>query len=198
MTNQSSPHSENALLFLADHPVLDFLNTVLASDGQQSDLLRSDEDVLHWLAQTGLHYGGDNLRFTAGSLLHEARHLRGIVRRLVEQKKQGLHPDVTAMNHFLVSCNSYLQLIWQTDNRVDCRRVYPALTPAVLLAPLAEYAVRLLTEENFSLVRQCEHPGCILWFYDRTKGHRRRWCSMALCDNRAKVARYRHLRKTEK
>ncbi|HEX8403835.1 MAG TPA: CGNR zinc finger domain-containing protein, partial [Duganella sp.] len=38
---------------------------------------------------------------------------------------------------------------------------------------------------------QCEHPECILWFYDRTKSHKRRWCSMALCGNRYKAAQFR-------
>ena len=41
------------------------------------------------------------------------------------------------------------------------------------------------------LIRECEHPDCVLWFYDRTKSHRRRWCSMALCGNRHKVAEFR-------
>ncbi|MNR58262.1 CGNR zinc finger [compost metagenome] len=59
------------------------------------------------------------------------------------------------------------------------------------LAPLAEMAAQLLVEGDFNLVRECEHPDCVLWFYDRTKSHRRRWCSMALCGNRHKVAEFR-------
>jgi predicted RNA-binding Zn ribbon-like protein len=31
-------------------------------------------------------------------------------------------------------------------------------------------------------------------FYDRTKSHKRRWCSMALCGNRHKVAEFRKRR----
>nr|WP_254214234.1 CGNR zinc finger domain-containing protein [Burkholderia multivorans] len=31
----------------------------------------------------------------------------------------------------------------------------------------------------------------MLWFLDRTKSHRRRWCSKALCGNRQKVAAFR-------
>jgi predicted RNA-binding Zn ribbon-like protein len=30
-----------------------------------------------------------------------------------------------------------------------------------------------------------------MWFYDRTKGHRRRWCTSTGCGNRAKVAAFR-------
>ncbi|NEJ40784.1 CGNR zinc finger domain-containing protein, partial [Rhizobium ruizarguesonis] len=32
---------------------------------------------------------------------------------------------------------------------------------------------------------------CTLFFLDTTKSHRRRWCSMALCGNRMKVAAFR-------
>ncbi|WP_246856811.1 CGNR zinc finger domain-containing protein [Brenneria corticis] len=64
-----------------------------------------------------------------------------------------------------------------------------------MLGPIAELAASLISEKSFELVRKCEHPECSLWFYDRTKAHRRRWCSMALCGNRAKVARFRRQQK---
>jgi predicted RNA-binding Zn ribbon-like protein len=62
---------------------------------------------------------------------------------------------------------------------------------ASLLGPVAEAVAQLLAEGNFALVKQCEHPDCILWFYDRTKSHKRRWCSMAQCGNRYKAAQFR-------
>ena len=40
---------------------------------------------------------------------------------------------------------------------------------------------------DLSLVRTCEGTGCILFFYDTTKSHTRRWCSMAGCGNRMKA-----------
>jgi predicted RNA-binding Zn ribbon-like protein len=33
--------------------------------------------------------------------------------------------------------------------------------------------------------------GCTLWFVDRTKAHRRIFCSATTCGNRAKVAAFR-------
>jgi predicted RNA-binding Zn ribbon-like protein len=56
---------------------------------------------------------------------------------------------------------------------------------------VAEAVAQLLVEGNVALIKQCEHPDCILWFYDRTKAHKRRWCSMALCGNRHKAAQFR-------
>jgi predicted RNA-binding Zn ribbon-like protein len=57
--------------------------------------------------------------------------------------------------------------------------------------PVAEAVATLLAKGDFSLVRKCESPDCTLWFHDRTKSHHRRWCSMALCGNRMKVAAFR-------
>lgn len=62
---------------------------------------------------------------------------------------------------------------------------------AGLLGPVAEAVAQLLAEGDFTLVKQCEHPDCVLWFYDRTKAHKRRWCSMAVCGNRYKAAQFR-------
>lgn len=59
-----------------------------------------------------------------------------------------------------------------------------------LLTPIAEAASELLCHADFSLIKNCENPECILYFYDTSKNHKRRWCSMSLCGNRMKVAAY--------
>ncbi|WP_371263350.1 MULTISPECIES: CGNR zinc finger domain-containing protein [unclassified Pseudomonas] len=49
----------------------------------------------------------------------------------------------------------------------------------------------LATNDKFEFVRQCEAHDCVLLFHDLSKSHRRRWCSMATCGNRMKVAAFR-------
>jgi predicted RNA-binding Zn ribbon-like protein len=66
-----------------------------------------------------------------------------------------------------------------------------------VLMPIGEAIARLLVEGDFDLVRQCESTDCTLWFYDRTKSHHRRWCSMSMCGNRAKVAAFRARQKRD-
>ncbi|MFG1947303.1 CGNR zinc finger domain-containing protein [Nonomuraea sp. NPDC048826] len=39
-------------------------------------------------------------------------------------------------------------------------------------------------------VRKCANPRCVLWFRDVSKNGGRRWCSMDVCGNRAKVGRF--------
>ncbi|MEJ7713529.1 MAG: CGNR zinc finger domain-containing protein [Pyrinomonadaceae bacterium] len=60
--------------------------------------------------------------------------------------------------------------------------------PLHLLVPVAAAAADLLCDGDLSLVKKCENSACILYFYDTTKNHARRWCSMSGCGNRAKVA----------
>lgn len=59
-----------------------------------------------------------------------------------------------------------------------------------LLTLIAEAASELLCHADFALIKKCENPECILYFYDTSKNHARRWCSMSLCGNRMKAAAY--------
>ncbi|WP_309140152.1 CGNR zinc finger domain-containing protein [Candidatus Pantoea bituminis] len=99
------------------------------------------------------------------------------------------------MNRYLAVANSYKKLVTDEQGSLRITRIYASQTPAQWLEPMADLAASLLAEKDFNLVRECEHPECTLWFFDRTKAHRRRWCSMALCGNRAKVARFRQQQK---
>jgi predicted RNA-binding Zn ribbon-like protein len=56
---------------------------------------------------------------------------------------------------------------------------------------VAESLVGLVMNDKFESVRQCEAHDCVLLFHDLSKSHRRRWCSMATCGNRMKVAAFR-------
>jgi predicted RNA-binding Zn ribbon-like protein len=191
------PHTpEVPPLFLADHAVLDFLNTIAflstpaAPQGAPTDVLQSDADVLYWLEQAGLAPTEKPAPFRPGALLNAARNLRETIRPLVVKLKSGKRIDVDSLNAFLTNAASYPQLI-STASGLYIERHRPARTPEEILATLAESAAEFLATADFSLVRACEGRDCILWFYDRTKSHRRRWCSMQICGNRHKVESYR-------
>src|SRR6185437_1658316 len=57
-----------------------------------------------------------------------------------------------------------------------------------LLGELAADAVALLTGPRATQLRKCANPDCILQFV--ADNPRRRWCSSAVCGNRARVARH--------
>ena len=176
-------------LLVGDHPALDLLNTVAQVDGRGVDYWQSDADVLDWMARAGFRAAASPAR--PAKLLHAARGLRETVRALVARRKAGEAIDVDALNAWLAHARRRLELVEDDAGGYQLVARYAHDTPEQLLAPVAEAAAALLVEGDFELVRHCENPECSLWFYDRTKAHRRRWCSMALCGNRHKVATFR-------
>jgi predicted RNA-binding Zn ribbon-like protein len=174
---------------LGDHLALDLLNTEARVQGHAFDFWASNQDVLKWLDQGGITPTGKQA--APADLLQRGRELRAVVRDLVTARKQSARVDIDALNHFLLPHLTSPQLQRDADGHLVMTRVARGDTTASLLGPVAEAAAELLAEGDFTLVRQCEHEDCVLWFYDRTKSHKRRWCSMALCGNRHKASQFR-------
>ena len=178
------------LLFVGDHPAIDFINTVHIVDGDMTDTLHSDNDVRRWLVRSGLSNGASSGTWANGELLRAARRLREIAVHGLESQKANRKFPLTKLNDFLSKAVSYSRLVAESS-RLKVKRSYLARTPEEFLAPVAEAVADLLANVDLDLVRQCAGENCVLWFYDRTKSHHRRFCSAAVCGNRAKVAAYR-------
>jgi len=69
--------------------------------------------------------------------------------------------------------------------------------PLRVLAPIARSIADLAALGRAVEIRKCANPRCVLYFRDRSRARRRRWCSMAVCGNRMKVASHalRHRRR---
>ena len=61
-----------------------------------------------------------------------------------------------------------------------------------MLWPIALSAVDLMTSDTLQHVRECSGDLCDWLFVDTSRNHMRRWCSMSVCGNRAKVRRFAH------
>lgn len=181
---------ESGPRLLADHVALDLLNTIERADTTPHDHWQTDADVLAWLKQVALWPGDDRAAPPKG-LATAARALREAVRLIVARRKTGAKPDLAPLNDALAAGGSHLAVNPLPEGGVRIARIHAAANAAQCLVPLAEAAADLLAHGDFRRVRQCESDECTLWFYDRTKSHRRRWCSMALCGNRHKVAAFR-------
>ncbi|MGW8394382.1 CGNR zinc finger domain-containing protein [Pseudoduganella sp. HUAS MS19] len=175
------------LEFYGDHPALDLINTVV----QGEETWHGDADVMAWLAAAGQLAASARAPGQPGELLAAARALRETVRSAVAARKAGRRFGVAALNAALAHAERHLVLVEESGDGLSLHTRYAARTPEQLLAPLAEAAAQLLATADFRLVRKCEDHACTLWFLDRTKSHRRRWCSMTLCGNRNKVAAFR-------
>ena len=59
------------------------------------------------------------------------------------------------------------------------------------LWPIADSAAKLLTSPDRKRIKECASNNCLWLFLDTTKNHKRRWCDMKSCGNRAKVREHR-------
>jgi predicted RNA-binding Zn ribbon-like protein len=195
-----------APFLLADHPALDFLNSVASPSGTPIEWLEGGADLLAWLEAAGRIDKAQarrlRRRWNAAALdrvTKEARVLRewyrGVVSRRLAKGAAGVRAgDVARLNTLLARDAAY-PVMDRVSGRWSLRSARRFRDPRDLLVVVAESMAGLLCEGDFAMIRRCDHPACTLWFYDRTKSHARRWCSMAVCGNRAKAALHRRRRR---
>ena len=186
--------------FLADHLSLDFVGTEFRQSGEYQDQLETFDNLRDWLKQAGLLANPEAAALAkrcsakrSERVLSVARELRKAIRTAVEAILDGkpVPPGpIRVINNLLIKRDGHFQ-IERRSAQLERRFVSGVGDPLALLAPLAESAADLLCEANPALIRKCADESCDLLFYDSTKNHRRRWCSMGACGNRAKVAAHR-------
>jgi predicted RNA-binding Zn ribbon-like protein len=186
--------------FVGNHPALDFLNTIATPQDAPVEWLTDGKDLVDWLQQAGMIGTEDVARFRGSKsaapldeAARRAREFRGWLRRFVTRhmgKVLRATADVNPLNDLLAEDNSFRR-VEAAGNRLLLRRVQRWESAAELLQPIADAAADLICKEDFRLIRACEGSACTLLFLDKTKAHGRRWCSMAICGNRAKVAAHR-------
>jgi predicted RNA-binding Zn ribbon-like protein len=199
------PSSRPPPFFVGDHPAMDFLNTAATPSGTRIEWLRNGADLVDWLERSGVIDAAAATRFrTQGdvgaldAVAERARALREWLRGFV-QAHAGAEltaddlPELAPLNRLLAEEDSFMQVeaAAPDGHRLRRRRAQRWAKPEQLLQPIAEAIADLVCEADFRLIRACEGADCTLTFLDRTKAHARRWCSMAACGNRAKVAAHR-------
>jgi predicted RNA-binding Zn ribbon-like protein len=188
-------------LFLGSHPAVDFLNTAFAPQGTPIETIGDGRGFVDWLVAAGLLD-----RATASTLVRrfgikaldasaeEARRVREWARRWLSRWRTAPRGDyraeVNALNKLLEREAIRREVV--TDG-ADLRVVErPRIEAANSLVGLvATQIAALVTQEQPSLLKRCAGSGCTLWFLDRTKAHRRLFCSTMACGNRAKVSAFR-------
>lgn len=189
---------------VGDHLALDFLNTVATPIDVPVEWLRNGRDLIDWLERTDAIGTDVAARFRASGDQHaldrvaaRARKFRDWLRGFVTRHAgKALTPTsakaIEPLNELLAEDTSYpLVEAGDREQPLQVRRIRRWESPAELLHPVAEAAADLICNADFRLIRACEGHVCTLLFLDRTKSHARRWCSMAVCGNRAKAAAHR-------
>jgi predicted RNA-binding Zn ribbon-like protein len=195
-----------SFLFVGNHACLDFINTDLVVNGQPTDLLQSFEDEVAWLLQAGLVTREESKQIEQmrnrhdTETLKEARAFRATMRGMAERLADGKpvpQAALDAINELLRHRVGYSQISRQ-GGRFERKYQSQFEHANQLLGLLAEAASSFLVTCDLSLVKKCQNPACVLFFYDTTKNHARHWCSMSLCGNRSKVAAHYHRHRKRK
>lgn len=188
-------------LFLANDASLDFVNTEVMLAGARVDLLRNFEDLMRWFEQASLAAMPNLHGFAkvwtptpeAKAAFREVRALRTTLRNSVERVATGgTIPNALAgmLTEKMQQPRLATDVIYSLG-RLTTRPRWILEKPKDLLVVLAHQAANFFATANYSSLRKCENPDCLLYFCDTSKNHTRRWCSMDLCGNRAKVAAFR-------
>jgi len=96
----------------------------------------------------------------------------------------------------LATLNEFVQAAAQSSRLVQVNGRFEWLFDAVPdnfetpLWPIARSAAELLASNQLPFVRACASKTCLWLFLDTSKNHRRRWCDMTKCGNRAKFQRF--------
>lgn len=192
-------------IFVGDTMGLDFLNSVATPVDEPIDWIADGEGFLRWLEQAGL-VASETLAAMREQALpgefdkvaDQARALREWFRAFVQAHKgRPLAPEMLGelepLNRLLERDESFGRIVAKQEGAgLDFQPARKWRSPEALLLPIGDALARFVCTEDFSDVKACEGHACTLMFVDHTRGRRRRWCSMAMCGNRAKQAAHRH------
>ncbi len=181
-------------LFIADHLAIDFLNARYGVGTASRECFVNDRAVLDWLKSAGVVPA--STQEAPQGLCALALELRAGAQALIDGAKAGACAPTTLVKQILEQGRRSRALEWdQAAARFTLVEKPRGTDAASLLEPVAAALADLLAAGSLDRVKQCEGDGCSLLFCDLTKSHRRRWCSMAVCGNRMKVAAFRARKK---
>jgi predicted RNA-binding Zn ribbon-like protein len=189
------PPTAHSVSLLGERLSIDFINSVPANQELSWERLVSFLESTHIVsperAAQLLNLPNSDLQ-DAENLLLKARRLAAAFRRAFSSmvRKQRVTPEsVEPLNEILRITEGHDELI-SHDGLWKIEFVAREGGLDWLLAAVARSGAEIIAEGINARLRLCANPNCGLLFYDDSRTHRRRWCSMAVCGNRNKVAAF--------
>jgi predicted RNA-binding Zn ribbon-like protein len=196
---------ERIFEFAGGQLCLDFANTVGGLRGAVAhEYLTNYADLARWSHQAGviteqemvdLMRAAADAPNVAADVLRRAYTLREAIYAIFTAVVATAHPPDDALDalneevrramagaHIITTVEDE-GFVWAWGDDADALDL--------MLGSIARSAAMLLTSDDVGLVRICASETCGWLFVDATKNHRRRWCTMAGCGNRARVHRHR-------
>lgn len=180
---------------------LDFVNTLDNRPSEPKEKLKRFYDLVHFGEDTGTISETVVSRLIETSLLYPdktAEALESGVRMreamyavfwAIVNKKPAPAKELYILNGYIAGAAHHARLA-EVPGGFEWRfEELPARFDAPLW-PIARSAADLLASDELKYVRPCASKTCQWLFLDTSKNHRRRWCDMKVCGNRAKARRF--------
>jgi len=166
-----------------------FVNTVDLQDGPEE--LSDPNTLKRWLVANGLL---DASQPVDAQDLRHAIALREAIRAVIGANSGWkVYPvDIATLNE--AAAKSGLRMRFGADGRP---RLEPEAGGAVAaMGRIVATMHAAMEDEDWTRLKLCSSQSCRWAFYDRSKNHSSRWCTMASCGNREKARRFRRQNKT--
>jgi predicted RNA-binding Zn ribbon-like protein len=192
-------------MFVGGAPALDFLNSTAMPVDTVVDWIEDGDGLVAWLGQSALvseaeleALGERTTPHQLDKIARQARELREWFRRYVRDHMgrpltSRSIDELEPVNRVLEGDRACLQIVAGADPQrpLELRKIRRWHAAESILVPIAEAIAEFVCQQDFTDVKACEGAACTLLFADRTQRRGRRWCSMAVCGNRAKQALHR-------
>jgi predicted RNA-binding Zn ribbon-like protein len=184
---------------------LDFVNTLDDRPSEEpkellaqyADLVRFAEDAGVLTSRQAEHLAqradarSDDAQQTLRSAIELREAMHDIFWAIVHRRKVP-QTALATLNTFVRDVGGHSVLVQTNGHFVlqfdDQANPEPAFES--ILWHIVRSAADLLVSDHLPFVRACSSKTCQWLFVDTSKSHRRRWCNMRLCGNRAKVRRF--------
>ncbi len=166
-----------------------FVNTTDLQDGPEE--LEDPNTLQSWLVAKGLLEASQK---AGASDLKHAIALREAIRNVIGANSGSkVYPvDVATLNS--AASASGLRMRFGAEGKARLEPESPGVVGAMGRIVATLYAA--MEDPDWTRLKLCSSQSCRWAFYDRSKNHSSRWCTMASCGNREKARRFRGHAKT--
>jgi predicted RNA-binding Zn ribbon-like protein len=177
-----------ALVFVGGNLALDFVGTLNERASSRVENLRSPADLDDWFVRAGVlssRPGASPADLPRAIALREA--IYRVVAALIDEKPLP-RKDLRSLNEAAAGAPPTVHVTAAGHRRIQG-------DVAAALSSVARDGLDLFDRADGAVLKWCADEACTHPFLDRSRGHRRRWCEMAGCGDRAKAAAYRARRR---
>lgn len=190
----------NNFPLLSGNISLDLVNTEVVRWGQRSDLLMNNEDILDWInvVNEDNSFWNEQLFIKVMERLSQVTSNILEMRSVIRKEFETIADSRQISNNFITFLEKKIEKAPFAYKLIENKLIsFPiGEIEDILLSLIALDILTLIEENKLTFLKRCSNPECVLLFIDVSG--RRKWCSMKICGNRKKVARFQHRKLEDK